>query len=384
MGNWFTSPPPPVVLVPPLLDGVRLASRYRMAKSSYDVLFSKMARRCLFEDYYVEADQLMGRIMLKPSEDPRVDFTATIYTPLMEGTSQIKGDAVFHFQRDALDPNSFVDFKISSYDKALQVQACIFYPEIGFGAYGIFPLLLRNRDQSAEGHSLIGLRYASNRLSVGTTVAPSQCMEIPRSMWLVGRVGQITAGCQYQHLVMEEKQRTFWGGYRLIELQDPSNWSFAVDYGARRKSPLNPSFNFCVEISNNSKLTASYYHHLVVQRTVKNPFESDHVAAITNYIDLGFEFQNRLDRDATVKTGLDYQPSNMQIGGSWQANKNLLFKAKLGTNSSAIVLIFKSWWQPSFTISCAVVRDHLQKKSKFGIGIQVANFGDVRYIPNSL
>jgi hypothetical protein len=41
-----------------------------------------------------------------------------------------------------------------------------------------------------------------------------------------------------------------------------------VDYDVGGKGPLDPSFNFCVEVCDNSKLIASYYHHLVVQRRV--------------------------------------------------------------------------------------------------------------------
>jgi hypothetical protein len=52
------------------------------------------------------------------------------------------------------------------------------------------------------------------------------------------------------------------------ELFGEGNWSYAVDYGVGGKGPLDPSFNFCVEVCDNSKLIASYYHHLVVQRRV--------------------------------------------------------------------------------------------------------------------
>jgi hypothetical protein len=54
------------------------------------------------------------------------------------------------------------------------------------------------------------------------------------------------------------------------------------------------------------------------------------------------------------------------------------FQAKLGSGSSGLVLILKSWWQPSVTLSLAAVRDHFQGKTKLGFGLRVENFGGVR------
>lgn len=91
MGNWVTTEsPPPVVLVPPVFDQPQLVSRSRMVKSSYDVLFSKVSRERLFADYYGEAERFMAQIMLKPPEDPNVDFIATVATPLEEGKKKTR------------------------------------------------------------------------------------------------------------------------------------------------------------------------------------------------------------------------------------------------------------------------------------------------------
>jgi len=38
---------------------------------------------------------------------------------------------------------------------------------------------------------------------------------------------------------------------------EKGSWSYAIDYGVGGKSPLEPSFNFCVEICDNSKVS---YH----------------------------------------------------------------------------------------------------------------------------
>lgn len=49
-----------------------------MLESSYDLLFGKLALRCLFEDYFEEAKHFSTRIMLKPIDDPHVDLIATV------------------------------------------------------------------------------------------------------------------------------------------------------------------------------------------------------------------------------------------------------------------------------------------------------------------
>jgi hypothetical protein len=81
--KWFWQEevaPPPVVLVPPLFDFPPIAARNRMLESSYDVVFGKLALRCLFNDYFQEPKHFITRIMLKPIDDPHVDLIATVST----------------------------------------------------------------------------------------------------------------------------------------------------------------------------------------------------------------------------------------------------------------------------------------------------------------
>lgn len=49
-----------------------------MLQSSYNVLFGKLALKCLFDDYYEEARHFSTMIMLKPIDDPLVDLIATV------------------------------------------------------------------------------------------------------------------------------------------------------------------------------------------------------------------------------------------------------------------------------------------------------------------
>lgn len=83
MWNWWPfgkepEPPPLVVLVPPLFDFPPLAARNRMLESSYDVVFGKLALRCLFNDYFQQPQHFVTRILLKPIDDPHVDLIATV------------------------------------------------------------------------------------------------------------------------------------------------------------------------------------------------------------------------------------------------------------------------------------------------------------------
>ena len=49
-----------------------------MLESSYNLLFGKLALKCLFEDYFEAANNFSTIIMLKPIDDPHVDLVATV------------------------------------------------------------------------------------------------------------------------------------------------------------------------------------------------------------------------------------------------------------------------------------------------------------------
>ncbi|CAM6124004.1 unnamed protein product [Calypogeia fissa] len=368
MGNIFPKEaPPPVVLVPPLFDRPELATRSRMTESSYDILFSKLARARLFREYFEEADQLLGRIMLQPPHDSRVDVTATVRAPRSDiAPDNVSGEAIFRFQRDWVDPNTFFDVTVSNSNNVLKVRACTFDPVTGLGVFASAPLI-SNRRVEVDNFGIIGLRYSTNEVSMGAVASPLARSVKHARAWVVGKLGPITAGVQYKPDVLGDLEFKSW--------DDPRNWSVAIEYGTSGKGPLNPSFGFCIEVCGDYKLMASYYHHLVVQRRVKNPFEEADVVGITNYIDLGFEFEQRLRESASSPT----QQTNMQLAGSWQPNKNFLFKAKLGSLNSSLALCFKSWWQPSFTFSFAVAKDHFSGKPRYGFGVRTENFGAVSY-----
>ncbi|KAE8022797.1 hypothetical protein FH972_008567 [Carpinus fangiana] len=138
MGNLMNKePPPPMVLVPPLFDFPPLAARCW----SRHITFGKLALKCLLEDYFEEARHFSARIMLKPIDDPNGDLVATVSGPLdHKPEEKIVGNALFRWQR------------------ILQMRSSAYHPKYGFGAFGIFPLLLKKR-VSSEDYGIMGLRY---------------------------------------------------------------------------------------------------------------------------------------------------------------------------------------------------------------------------------
>ncbi|KAL0431660.1 UNVERIFIED_CONTAM: hypothetical protein Sradi_0792000 [Sesamum radiatum] len=339
MGNWWSAvePPPPMVLVPPLFDFPPLAARTRMLESSYNFLFGKLALRCLFDDYFEEAKHFSTRIMLKPIDDPHVDLIATVAGPLNQKPEEkIIGNAQFRWQR------------------ILLMRSCAYHMKSGFGVFGIFPVLLRQRLFS-EDYGVMGFRYGSPNMSLGATVIPFSLdkYELPKNAWLVSKMGRLTAGVQY------EPQFGSKDGARYKNL---ANWSCAIGYGLGSGSPLSPSFNFGLELAKNSE--------------VKNPLEENEIVGITNYIDFGFELQTRVDDDNSSD---NIQDSTFQVAASWQANKNFLLKGKVGPLSSSIALAFKSWWKPSFTFSISAIRDRIKGETAVGFGFNVENIREASY-----
>ncbi|KAL7232555.1 hypothetical protein ACSBR2_010544 [Camellia fascicularis] len=151
--------------------------KVRMLESSYDLLFGKLALRCLFEDYFEEARHFSTRIMLKPINDRNCILLgcsyfskAVISGPLNhEPKEKIMENALSHWQSDVDDPHTFIDFFVSNTDPTLLMRSCAYYPKYGFGAFGFFLMLLKKR-VSSEDYGVEGLRYGSSNLSIGATL----------------------------------------------------------------------------------------------------------------------------------------------------------------------------------------------------------------------
>uniref|UniRef100_A0A1J3ESR4 Uncharacterized protein n=1 Tax=Noccaea caerulescens TaxID=107243 RepID=A0A1J3ESR4_NOCCA len=369
MGNFLPKePPPPVVLVPPLFDFPPLSARSRMLEPSYNLLFGKLALKCLFEDYFEEARHFSAKFLLKPMDDPHVDLVASVSGALdSEAKGDLVGDALFRWQSDVDDPHTFVDLSVSTSNPVLLMRSSAYYPKYGIGAFAIYPLLSKKTEKLSEEYGIMGLRYGSTNLSLGATVSPFT-HELPKSAWLVSKMGRLTVGVQYEPLCDKSKDTQ--------KYTDLRNWSCAAGYGVGSRSPLSPSFNFGLELARSSQFIASFYQHVVVQRRVKNPFEENEVVGITNYIDLGFELQTRVD---DTKTSDNFKDSSLQMAASWQANKNFLLKGKVGAQSSTFSLAFKSWWKPSFAFNISATSNHSTRQTAYGFGLRVDNLREASY-----
>uniref|UniRef100_A0A0D3GB72 Uncharacterized protein n=1 Tax=Oryza barthii TaxID=65489 RepID=A0A0D3GB72_9ORYZ len=315
--------PPAMVLVPPPFTFPAAAARTRMAVPAYEVMFGKLQRRSLFDDYFDQVGSITsGMIMLRPLVDSHVDLTAKMTTT--------GGEALFRWQ------------------SMVQLRSCAYYPKYRIGAFGTFPLLKANRDCSEGDYGIMGLRYGSENLSIGASFLPFALS------------GQVPYG-ESMH---------------PVPLTDLKNWNCAISYGMGSTSPLSPSFNFSLELVRNTQLVASFYQHFVVQRRVMNPREEEHIIGTTNFVDFGLELATSLDKDKAKENASN--PS-FQVAASWQASKNFLVKGKLGPSKSSMALAMKSWWRPFFTFSFTAMYDHLKGTGSYGFGISIEDLKEPSY-----
>ena len=61
-----------------------------------------------------------------------------------------------------------------------------------------------------------------------------------------------------------------------------------------------------------------------------------------------------------------------------QANKNLLLKARVGTDAAVASVAFKAWWQPSFTFALSGGYDLALRAPRAGFVFNVENYGNIR------
>ena len=95
--------------------------------------------------------------------------------------------------------------------------------------------------------------------------------------------------------------------------------------------------------------TISYFHHLVVRRNVRNPFEKNHVKHITNYLDVGFQIVNR-------RMLSQFMCSMVTAAMSWQDNKNWLVKVRADFASVGVC----KWIKPIFFFTFSVLAAGLE------------------------
>uniref|UniRef100_A0A8R7TQX1 Uncharacterized protein n=1 Tax=Triticum urartu TaxID=4572 RepID=A0A8R7TQX1_TRIUA len=211
-----------------------------MLVPAYELMFGKLARHSLFDDY-LHSGGVDAQIVLKQLGGSHADLTATMSTN--------GGEAHFRWQRDLKDPNTFVDFLVSTSKPTMRLSSSIYYPKYRIGAFGTFPLNMANR-ACPEDYGVMGLRYGSENLSIGASFVPFPSPgEVPYGAWLVGRKGNLSAGVQYKPI---------GGSKHPMPFTDLKNWNCAIGYGVGSSSPLSPSFNFALELVRSSQVCYIY------------------------------------------------------------------------------------------------------------------------------
>ncbi|GBF92274.1 hypothetical protein Rsub_05357 [Raphidocelis subcapitata] len=367
---------PKTVLVPPLFER-DLKARSRMVKSSYDYQFAKPALRWLFNDYYGEG--LNSVLYFAPTVDPRVSVKAKI-------GSADAGTLCLRFQPLGVrEPLCFADIKASPRSAGdVTLRLCGFSAEQGLGAFATLPMAKHVSGKRAQ----LGLRYSSPLLSVGAIVQPATASL--SSVWVVGRHEDITAGVQLSPGLPlgAPSGAASWLRQELSAAGGAAEWlrgvsSVALAYspeggrgrGARTRGGQ-PTFTAAMEMQEGRNFIVSFFQHMAAVRQVFNPIESNDVIGITNYIDVGMQLQVPLTVDP--KSGAAEAPG-LRIAASWQANKNVLLKGRLGSDGVALLAAFKSWFQPSLAVAGCCEYSFAHRALRYGVCVQVENFGALRY-----
>jgi hypothetical protein len=389
-GPEYYQPKPKLVLVPPLFERDH-RGRSRMAKSSYDWLFAKPALRWLFHDYLDNGARAIMRI--SPTEDPRISITARLANSLVvqqKGRHQVlrlgdssAGSMTLRFQPDPTEPLTFVDVRAAAHGARAMTRFCYFDTASKVGVFGTLPLIAGGNAPGPE----IGMRYSTPRFTTGAVLSPRT--QQLNKFWLVGRHQGFTYGLQFKPT----------GPVSRLFSYSPSSADQALDAVARHVSysvafsPPNPApgstttygkgtFTVAVEIQRSEKLVMSFLHHQPVQRLSHNPFEDADVVGVTNYLDLGLQ----VTTDISSTTGTHAKDPNgatpdadLQLAAAWQANKNLMLKARMGTRDVAAAVALKAWWQPSAWLAASVGYDIRTGRPKAGLTFGIENYGNIRY-----
>ncbi|WIA23567.1 hypothetical protein OEZ85_000289 [Tetradesmus obliquus] len=419
---------PKTVLVPPMFER-DLKARSRMVKSSYDYLFAKPSLRWLFEDYM--GSGLNTVLLFAPAVDPRISVKAKL------GAGQA-GMMSLRYQPFGLaEPLCFVDIKASPRSPGdVTLRACAFSTDTGLGSFATLPLAKHVSGKRAE----VGVRYSSPIFTAGTVLQPAT--NKLSHLWLCGRHEGMTLGVQLRpdlpvHDLQGGVQQAVaaagssssssssvaagdvagWlrgvssvalsyspeGRTRAVVCGDVAGWlrglsSVALSYRPEGRTRAGQhSFTASMEMQEGQNFIISFFQHMAAVRQVFNPLEKDDVIGITNYIDVGIQLHVPLAAAATAaavdgkgaagatpfssssSSSGDDALAGLRLAASWQVNKNVYLKGRLGGDGVALMAAFKSWFQPSVAFAAAVERSFVTGKMRTGLTVQVENFGRLRY-----
>ncbi|RMZ56210.1 hypothetical protein APUTEX25_002400 [Auxenochlorella protothecoides] len=400
MGNaisWIQGSdlPPSVVLVPPLLERER-KGRSRFTKSSYDRQFARPQLELLFGDYL--GPDLRSILHFAPPDDPRINVTAKLGLPrgIGLGTGQsgteaagpAVGSMTLRFEPDPRHPYSFVDVKAGAAGAAgnlATMRACMIDAGSGLAAFAQLPLAPGSKQGALlQGQNLrLGARYTSPALSAGAVMSPSQALL--HDAWVVGRVGGLVWGASTRPSLalgplFSEPAPDTDPRSPIQRAVDAclSRASYGIAYSPGAQSATEHGrFTAALELVEERQLSVAFLYHMALQRNVHNPFEGSgemrrgDVVGITNYVDIGFQMVSDMQ---------SAQGSVLRFGASWQANKNVMLKARAGLDGVSAAAVFRSWWQPAFTAGLAASYDLRTGQPRFGATAAIESYRHLRQV----
>ena len=242
----------------------------------------------------------------------------------------------------------------------------------------------------------LGVRYMSANSAVLMGLHTSPFPPYPTKAWMMASVnGAVTAGVQVAASgtrLASELQRHFAAGDAVTATAVTATAAGAAAAAASTSlgpaSSLGPALQALAidaaislaqaplyEVSlaydgTRREVVAGYVHNMTVRRRVHNPLEADHVKGIYNYVDLGFE----LRRPVAVPAA-----SSIAVGASWQLNKGVLVKGRVGTRDVSVTAAWKGWWDPAVTAAATYTYDRLRDASGVGFFFSLEKGGEVQY-----
>jgi len=175
-----------------------------------------------------------------------------------------------------------------------------------------------------------------------------------------------------------------WGRNALNACQQATSWAVAYQPQGQSAHGLG-IFTAMVELRRERSLALSFLHHMAVQRNVHNPFEKSDVVGITNYIDVAFQMVADIGGGGGEGLGNATGGSSsvgrntMRLAASWQANKNIMVKGRVGMDGVGAAAVIKSWWQPAFTLGVAVSKEYDGLPVRLGLTMAVETYNKLRY-----
>lgn len=423
---------PKVVLIPPMFD--RRIDRCQHARLPL-VTYTRH-RYLLFNHLFNNDNTLSAVIRMQPTEyegdlstntdilqtnnvglnsnettNINTDFAAHLYIPYNATTTQsqqqftsksLSGDAIFHISSMNNAHNTFGNLKFSThkggYSRLLSSINLFNNNNIDVSAIINLPSVQSNTtlQQQLYNDARIGLRFDTHNVSpagsvgsssIGLHVNPYQDNTV--GTWLCGYSSHLRGGIEYKYNPIKH--------YDYISA---ALYYSPVNNNLSKYTAEQPDYELGLQLDfNEKKLTASYYHHMVVRRHIYNPFEKNTVVGINNYIDLGVELtqyinataqQQNNDNKSIVSSSIfntlvntndnnNTTTPDLTAAVSWQINRNSMIKARLNHNTVSAVYAFKSWFQPSAIISLSGHYNIDTGKQRIGTSIMLDNVASILY-----